>query len=248
MDKLLVYGKLQKVRAELLKKKIKKSGFNKNSNFYYYELADFLAPATELFEKYGLCPVYYITPKSTTFKEGQVISIPETAYLDVYDIESQEKITFSTPTAENEIWKKIYEGGQFTGKYEVMPQNGIQNLGAKKTYIKRYLYMDMLDLAETDYVDGDSDLDEVKEEPKKTPTKKPTKKTTAKKEEPKKDSDELMSATTKAEIVGLLTAKKLNVFETLDKIAGELKTDKSKLKESQKDEVIEKINKLGGEK
>lgn len=123
-----IYECLQDVRNELAKTPLRKSGFNKHLNFNYFELADFVPTATKLFAERGMCPVF-----SITYDPNGV----EVAVLKF--IKGAESITFTAPTSE--------------------PTNmqGIQALGAKITYMRRYMYMIALDLTENDVVDASID-------------------------------------------------------------------------------------------
>lgn len=123
-----IYEHLQDVRDEISKTPLKKSGFNKHLNFNYFELADFVPTATRLFAQKGLCPLF-----SITYDPNGV----EVAVLKI--VKGAESITFTSPTSE--------------------PTNmqGIQALGAKITYMRRYMYMIALDLTENDVVDASLD-------------------------------------------------------------------------------------------
>lgn len=120
-----MYEKLMKVRLAVQKLNLKKSGKNKHLNFDYYELSDFLTPATEELSKEGLCPVFTI--------ETDDMGV-EVAYLRVYG--DGDPIVFQMPTADPNMG------------------NPIQSAGAKQTYCKRYLYMNLLELSEYDAVDA----------------------------------------------------------------------------------------------
>ena len=48
MEKKNIYQKLMNVRTNFHKLELKKSGHNKFANFKYFELGDFLVPATKL--------------------------------------------------------------------------------------------------------------------------------------------------------------------------------------------------------
>lgn len=123
-----VREKLQKVRLELSKKELKKSGINKISNsvqFKYFELSDFLPTAIELFDKYGLTPEFSIVTKDNGI---------EVATLDIWDC--SDKVHFEVPTAEANGY------------------NPIQQQGSKITYMRRYLYLIALDIVENDIVDA----------------------------------------------------------------------------------------------
>lgn len=123
-----IFDLLQKVRVELAEANLTKSGKNKFQNFDYFELKDFVPTATKLFSKYGLTPIFNL-------EVGQ--DGVEYAILDVVKGDSaNEKIRFKAPTA------------------EPSGNNPIQQLGAKITYLRRYLYLIALDIVENDTVDG----------------------------------------------------------------------------------------------
>lgn len=115
---------LQEVRYEISKTEMKKSGHNAHLKFDYFELKDFVPIATKLFNDRGITPLFNITISNGI----------EYAVLDLYH--KGETITFSVPTA------------------EPSGNNPIQNLGAKITYMRRYLYQLCLDLVENDIVDA----------------------------------------------------------------------------------------------
>lgn len=130
-----IYDLLQKVRVELQNANLSKSGKNKFQNFDYFELKDFVPTSTKLFAKYNLTPIFNI-------EVGQ--DGVEYAVLDIIKGDSaNEKIRFKTPTA------------------EPSGNNPIQQLGAKITYLRRYLYLIALDIVENDLVDG-ADQNETK--------------------------------------------------------------------------------------
>lgn len=134
MDQIkTAYQELQEVRSELSKASLKKTGKNNFQGFEYFELKDFLPTATELFKKHDLTPVFNIelSPEGVEY-----------AILDIF-YKGSEKITFKAPTARP------------NGK------NPIQDLGAMITYMKRYVYIMALEIAENDIVDG-QDQNEVK--------------------------------------------------------------------------------------
>lgn len=125
-----IYQLLQDVRNELTKIEIKKSGYNSFAKFGYFELKDFLPITTKLFKERGMTPLF-----SIAYFDGI-----EYALLKI--IRGNEQIEFRVPTA------------------EPSGNNPIQNLGAKITYLRRYLYLIALDLVENDVVDA---MDNTKE-------------------------------------------------------------------------------------
>lgn len=129
-----VYQKLQQCRVELQQTSLKKSGNNKFAGFKYYELADFLPVINELFNNNGLFSQFNI--------------IENVASLEIINAENPEEIIiFSSPTAEANI-----KGTQ-----------PIQNLGGIHTYMKRYLYINALEIVENDLFDAKSGNDKEEE-------------------------------------------------------------------------------------
>lgn len=127
--KLNVYQRLQKARVELQSKNIKKSGENKYSGFKYFELKDFIPPLNEIFLNCGLSSNFSITDK--------------TANLFIVNIDNpEENILFTSPVAE-------------------APLKGctpIQSVGAVHTYMKRYLYLNALEITEDDILDKNAGI------------------------------------------------------------------------------------------
>ena len=116
---------LQEVRYLMSIAELKKTGFNKFGNFYYFELENFVPLATKLFYERKMYPVFNIE------------YVNDIEYATLYIYRGNEYISFKLPTAE-----------------AVNSQNPIQNQGSKVTYMRRYLYMMALDLVENDGVDA----------------------------------------------------------------------------------------------
>ena len=68
MEKKNIYQKLMDVRVAFHKLELKKSGLNKFAGFKYFELGDFLVPATKLLNEEGLCTIVAGTKKSPNSK------------------------------------------------------------------------------------------------------------------------------------------------------------------------------------
>lgn len=137
-----IYQKLQEVRYELDKLNLKKSGRNKFSNFSYYELHDFLPAINKLNNEYKLLSAFSIVQEA----EGSI----ELGRLTIINANiAEEKLIFEIPTAEVEIGKK----GNGSGGAQP-----IQNLGGKTTYMRRYLYMIAYEIAESDWVDPNEQI------------------------------------------------------------------------------------------
>ncbi len=121
-----IHEALQKVRYELSKTELKKSGYNAYAKFNYFELKDFLPTATKLFYENGICPVFQIAVGSNG-----------TEYAILTLIKDSETVEFKVPTAEPNN-----------------SNNPIQNQGSKITYMRRYVYSMALDLVENDVIDA----------------------------------------------------------------------------------------------
>ena len=134
-----VYKKLSEARVAFLESPVKKSGKNKFAGYEYFELGDFIPTILKIFDGHGLCGIVH-------FDTGM-------AYLDVVDVDSGEKIVFSTPL--------------------VMAHNpkgqAIQDLGSTHTYIRRYLWLMAMEIVEHDAVDASAPSETPKSAPKTAP-------------------------------------------------------------------------------
>lgn len=119
-----VYSKLQKARKLLQESKLNKSGKNKFSNYDYFELSDFLPRVNEIFDELGLCSCISFTS--------------DTATLKIINSENPEEvIVFESPIEDAEL-------------KSCQP---IQVLGAKISYMRRYLYINCMEIVENDLLD-----------------------------------------------------------------------------------------------
>lgn len=117
-----IYLKLQQdVRVPAMQRAIKKTGVNSHLGYNYYSLDDILPVATKLIAEAGLCTIFNIA-----YDPNGV----EVATLTLTD--GIDRIPFTIPTA------------------NVPRQEGIFETGSKNTYCKRYLYMNLLELADPD--------------------------------------------------------------------------------------------------
>lgn len=130
-----IYEKLQNCRVELQKMNLKKTGENKFAGFKYYELADFLPTVNELFLKHKLSSNFSI--------------IDDKAELVIVDLENDNRIVFTSPIADANI----------------KGCTPVQSLGGVHTYLKRYLYINALEIVENDMFDskvGDMEVEKSK--------------------------------------------------------------------------------------
>ena len=155
---LNVYGKLAVARGKFLKAPLKKSGTNTYAEFKYFELEDIVPTAINIFTELGLTLIV---------KVNFDVAIATLVNVD----NPEEFIIFEAPAKDPNI-----ENGT--------KMSAIQGLGAYITYMRRYLYMLVLDIVEADAVDGVIG----KEEEKKPVAKKSNKPATvAEREETKKE-------------------------------------------------------------
>ena len=157
--KMNVYAKLIEARSQFLASGVKKSGVNRYAEFKYFTLDDIIPVKQSIFEDLGLIDVISFDNEIATLTLVNA-SNPE------------ETIVFTSPLRDDESLIK----------------NPIQKLGAIETYVRRYLYMLVLDIVESDSVDAVSDKP-TDEDNKPVETVKKTKKpaTTEERQEVKKE-------------------------------------------------------------
>ena len=125
-----IYTKLMEVRVKFHKLELKKSGLNKFAGFKYYELGDFLVPATQLLQEANLCPMISFNNDLATMTL-------------INGDNPEEQITFTSPMRD----------------LELKGTNAVQNLGGVQTYLTRYLYIQLLNIVEADVFDSISGKD-----------------------------------------------------------------------------------------
>ena len=131
MEKKNIYTKLMEVRVAFHKLELKKSGLNKFAGFKYYELGDFLVPATKLLQEANLCPMISFNNDLATMTL-------------INGDDQSEQITFTSPMRD----------------LELKGTNAVQNLGGVQTYLTRYLYIQLLNIVEADVFDATSGKDD----------------------------------------------------------------------------------------
>ena len=125
MENMNIYQKLQKCRVELQRLALKKSGKNTFAGFEYFELADFLPAVNDLFDKYGLYSRFGIADNTAT--------------LTIINAEKPEEAeTYTSPIADANL----------------KGCTPIQSLGGVHTYMKRYLYVNALEITDSDIFDA----------------------------------------------------------------------------------------------
>ena len=133
-----VYQKLNDARAKFHRKALKKTGHNKFAGYNYFELADFVVPALEIFNEVGLTSIIRFGKEQAEFV---VVNVDK----------PDEFIVFTSPMSEANL----------KGCHPV------QCLGAVQTYISRYLWTQVLLLIEHDMLDSTTGSDRPKHSPAK---------------------------------------------------------------------------------
>ena len=126
--KMNVYAKLIEARRQFLASGVKKSGVNRYAEFKYFTLDDIIPVKQQIFEDLGLIDVISFGNEVATLTLVNAGNPEET-------------IEFMSPLRDDESLIK----------------NPIQKLGAVETYVRRYLYMLVLDIVESDAVEAVTD-------------------------------------------------------------------------------------------
>jgi hypothetical protein len=119
-----VHQKINSLRQHIHSTPLKKTGHNKFSGYYYFELADFLVPALSKCFELDLCPMVSFTG--------------DTATMTVTDLEDGSQVAITSPMSSASL-KACHE---------------VQNLGAVQTYLRRYLWVALLEIVEHDAIDS----------------------------------------------------------------------------------------------
>ncbi len=138
-----VRQKLAKARLYFLNQKVTKSGKNMHLEFKYFELEDIVPPAIRIFARVGLTTNIEFTDTTAT--------------MNVFNTDNPEEapIAFSVPY--REVKPIVSNAGK-----EVT--NPMQALGSSITYLRRYLWMTVLDITEPDEIDAALGTDDTTED------------------------------------------------------------------------------------
>lgn len=135
-----IYEKLNNARVDFLQSGIKKTGKNIKQSYMYFQLADIIPTAEEIFKKYKLIKVDNIIDNLFISK---VINCEQ----------PEESIEFKVPFAVADPIISNRTGGEVT--------NVVQRIGSSITYTRRYSWQLVMDIVEVDLIDGDGIAEEV---------------------------------------------------------------------------------------
>lgn len=258
MTKVNLKSKINEIRYEL-SKKMNKSGKNDYSKYDYFQLKDFMPQALELFNEKGIYTEFYISkdryelPGKTTitrcFNENGELSNETEIKEENFEYKEFAHLVVINLDDEDDTIELTKE----TADVRLQAAQPIQNLGGKTTYMKRYMYMDLLEINENDKVEEETGKP-VKVETKTTrKNSKPvvsTVSSTPQTVEPEPApvpsseqvaTDDLMSMETKIELANKIKELGGDPRTDIIEIAKELGTDVPLLKESDKDKVLNMI-------
>ena len=123
-DTKSIYAKLSSARAEFHASSIVKTGYNKFSEYSYFEFSDFLVPAIRILAKNDLIAVISFTPDIAT--------------MTVYDMTCDATIIITSPMS--------------TASLKACQP--VQSMGACETFNRRYLYSTLMEIVEHDAVEA----------------------------------------------------------------------------------------------
>lgn len=258
MTKVNLKSKINEIRYEL-SKKMNKSGKNDYSKYDYFQLKDFMPQALELFNEKGVYTEFWVskdkyqlpskTTISRTFNENGEIATETEIKEENFEYKEFAHLLAINLDDEDDTIELTKE----TADVRLQAAQPIQNLGGKTTYMKRYMYMDLLEINENDKVEEETGKP-VKVETKTTrKTSKPVVSTVSStpqtvKPEPapapaseQVANDELMSMETKLMLANKIKELGGDPRKDIVEIAKELGTDVPLLKESDKDTILNMI-------
>ena len=128
-EKISIYTKLAGARSEFHSSSITKTGWNDYSKYSYFELSDFLVPALRIMSEHDLIPI--------------VSFGLEMATMTVYDLTSDATIVITSPMSTADL----------------KACQPVQSLGAVQTFLRRYLWVALLEIVEHEAVEGAGERD-----------------------------------------------------------------------------------------
>ena len=134
-----IYSRIQKCRVALQKTNLKKSGRNGHLGFNYFTLDDFIFRVNELFLENDLFSAFSIVTTPEGVREAELVIYYKPEGKDM------ESVRFCSPIAD-------------AGLKSSTP---IQSLGAVHTYMRRYLYVNALEITEPEILDMLAGTDEI---------------------------------------------------------------------------------------
>ena len=142
-----IYKRLQECRVILQNTSLKKSGKNGHLGFSYFTLDDFIGVVNKVFYDHDLFSAFSIVTTAEGNREAELVIY--------YQPEGKElqSVRFSSPIADAGL----------------KGSTAIQSLGAVHTYMRRYLYVNALEIAEPEILDYVCGTDMIETKPTLSP-------------------------------------------------------------------------------
>jgi hypothetical protein len=137
-----IYQKINQARLAFQNLQVKKTGYNKHLDFWYYTLDDILPNMNKICSELGLF-------NQVTFNDQIAMLIVKD--IDLFDNPDNKisEIVFLSPTAEATV-----KGG-----------SAIQGVGSMETYVRRYLYLIAYEITEPEALDKQLGKPEAEQKP-----------------------------------------------------------------------------------
>ena len=205
-----IHEKLIEARIRFAAANVKKTGINRYAEFKYFTLEDIIPIKNQIFKELGLVDTIQF--------------IDDMALLTLYNVDdpNDKYLAFESQTAPDESLIK----------------NPIQKVGAVQTYVRRYLYMLMLDIVEVDIIDETSGKTEEPKKPNRPAS--PEKREEVKKELIDEDGD-----ASEVQIKSIKNGlKKLRAKDEANEpyVKGIVKKIKAGLKKAEAEEILLEIS------
>jgi len=147
-----LFKKLAEAREQVRSMLGKKSGKNQKVGWSYFELEDIIPPMLKVFNRIGLIGIEgHEDP--VIDKDTGITLTPERYTLKIYNTDRPE----DKPIVFTKKW----------GSAKTQSQLDIQAIGSESTYMRRYLWMDALEIVEGDQVDSVAGMEGTQQAPKK---------------------------------------------------------------------------------
>ena len=199
-----IYSKIMMARLQFLESNPQKSGRNEFQKFNYYELDDIVPTATRICNELGLYTEIDMGANTYGYATLTVVNID--------NVDEKCYFRLKMPAINNDNLN-----------------NALQDTGRSETYLRRYLYLLFLDIAQNDEVDAsdNSKMDAPKKKPIPKPRNNPTPPTRPSQNKPKPSG-------------GRLTLKQKNAIKKVDESLVAIANNPNLTKKT----LLEKIEKL----
>jgi hypothetical protein len=139
-----IFKKLARARVIIANCEMKKSGKNQRVGWSYFELQDIIPPMLKVFDEIGLIGIEGHEDPVIDPNTGIQV-VPEKYTLKIYNTDRMEDkpIVFTKKQADARTQSQL----------------PIQAVGSESTYMRRYLWMDALEIVENDIIDNTAGME-----------------------------------------------------------------------------------------